>query len=92
MTKVVYIYVYPSYTLTSLLDKIYNFYIREFDTQDTHVYFVGVFTQNEKILYDYGNQEQISETNLENIKKQIFPTSSGIFGNNRRYVSRWCRR
>ena len=77
MTKVVYLYVYPSYTFTSLVQKINDFYKKEFD-KDTHVYFVGVFTQNEKIVYNYNNEEQISETNLENIKKQIFSTATNI--------------
>jgi hypothetical protein len=77
MTKVVYIYVYPSYTFASLVQKINAFYKNEFD-KDTHVYFVGVFTKNEKIVYDYDNEEQISIENLYKIQQQIFSTTTNI--------------
>ena len=77
MTKVVYLYVYPTYTLTSLVQKIHDFYINEFD-RNTHVYFVGVFTQNENIVYNYNNEERISDANLENIQEQIFSTATNI--------------
>ena len=77
MTKVVYLYVYPTYTFTSLVQKIDDFYKNEFD-KNTHVYFVGVFTQNEKIVYNYDNEEQISNANLENIQEQIFSTATNI--------------
>ena len=77
MTKVVYIYVSPTYKIDSLLDMIKNFYEDEFDT-NTIVYFVGIFTNNNKIIYDEKFEEKISDDNLQKIYEQIFPNITNI--------------
>ena len=77
MIKVVYIYVYPSYTLTSLVEKVNQFYKAEFD-ENTHIYFVGVFTVNNKVKYNYNNEQKISLKNLSKINKQIFSSANNI--------------
>ena len=77
MTKVVYIYVSPTYKIDSLLDMIKNFYEDEFD-RNTIVYFVGIFTNNNKIIYDEKFEEKISDDNLQKIYEQIFPNITNI--------------
>ena len=77
MVKVVYIYVYPSFTIQSLIQKINTFYKNEFD-RNTHVYFVGVFTERQEIIYPYNKEEQISIENLYKIQQQIFSNENNI--------------
>ena len=77
MTKVVYIYVSPTYKIDSLLDMIESFYKNEFD-KNTIVYFVGIFTSNNQIIYDIKFEEQISNNNLQRIQEQIFTNKTNI--------------